>query len=305
MKYLFIKNTMVKSQMRSNLWLIVFFATIWLIYTSIILIVLNSANGGEKVAFRNYWIGEVANLGVYDIDSGGIANILGYTIVGAPTIVYGSIVSIFFIANGINKEIKTGQIYVWMTAQRTRTNIFYSKLFSIWASIVIILLPSILATLIFGATAKDANKYFILLIVDCLGIIIFTFMMSTVFSIIAIAFINANYWGNLINSLIISYMIVTEIVVTIFHNGLLSENWQWVEYITIQSLFVKSLIFSSVEIPSDISDWELGVYEFYGKFNIFGQSWGWQYISPIVNIGLICIISYGNNEIFKQKDLHI
>ncbi|ATZ17100.1 hypothetical protein ELUMI_v1c03750 [Williamsoniiplasma luminosum] len=190
-------------------------------------------------------------------------------------ILFFSLLSFSLTRNMIGQEIRSGQINLWMTAPISRNRIMFSKICFLWSVTLIILIPSLLPFLITSAVAVDANQHFGRLVLQLLGIILFTLMFTTIYILVTVIFSSLDRVTGLINSGIFLYLSIFQILKTLV--GL--ELGGYIQYFNLNSLLV-------AVIKPD------GAY----------TNLGWVIGSMGINVAVISVLAYLSCWNFKRKE---
>ncbi|ATZ17099.1 hypothetical protein ELUMI_v1c03740 [Williamsoniiplasma luminosum] len=197
------------------------------------------------------------------------------------SVVVFSIISSVMVHHVIGREIRKGEITIWMASPISRNKIMISKIVFIWCVNLIIIAPSLIPILIYGGIAVDAGQNFGDLIAQLLTMVLFILMISTLFASIALACSNMGRVTGMIHAEIILYMIVF----TAF--GFLGQEWsRYFQYINLKSLLV--WVYNS---------------DPYNHVQLYRENLGWIIGSMFINIALISGLTYLPSFIFKRKDL--
>ncbi|AVP49760.1 ABC transporter permease subunit [Williamsoniiplasma luminosum] len=197
------------------------------------------------------------------------------------SVVVFSIISSVMVHHVIGREIRKGEITVWMASPISRNKIIVSKIVFIWCVNLIIIAPSFIPILIYAGIAVDAGQNFGDLIAQLLTMILFVLMISTLFAFIALMCSNMGRVTGMIHAGIILYMIVFTAL------GFLGQEWsKYFQYINLKSLLV--WVYNS---------------DPYNHVQLYRENLGWVIGSMFINIALISGLTYLSSFIFKRKDL--
>ncbi|WP_338969633.1 hypothetical protein [Spiroplasma endosymbiont of Labia minor] len=207
----------------------------------------------------NYGIGKliIGKIGVLEIkryDSStstsgrfftNLTSIFNYVIMGVPTMIYFSIVILFFINKTLFKEINNGQFTIWATSPVSRTQILLSKFSFIILSNALIFAPTFIISLVCSGFALDANENFKYVLLNGFLFFIFLCFLTSLYFFLAIILVNKPVIVNLILSILLFYITTTWILTLmkdlLYWTNFAKESW-FIKYISIQSLFANILI---------------------------------------------------------------
>lgn len=229
-----------------------------------------------------------------------ISTILSQIVFSTPGIVIISIFSLTLIGLTISKELKIGQINIWMISNMSRNKIIFSKMIFNWITILLIELPGFIFIWIYSGFAKDANLYIGFVILQTFLFAIFISMLSSLFMIITIGLSEKGVAWIIICSLIVVF-ITTIWVLTMLYKATPETKpaLKFANYLAIHSLIVSVLDF----LQAQKIGWENQNITHVGEYikpNII-----WLVFSPFVNISLSSLFIFGTLLTFKNKDLKI
>ncbi|WP_342269418.1 hypothetical protein [Spiroplasma endosymbiont of Aspidapion aeneum] len=297
-------NKMLSINFQINKRMIIFFSTFWFVCMLFTILILWVAISPELYIWKNVIQVFRGNGGSTDVN-GGVCTSLSWIILSAPSIIYYSIVSLYFINKTLIKEISNDEISFWITLSFSRKKIITQKLLFNFICFLITYLPVFLMVLIYGSICKDANKYIGLLIVDGFNFALFMTFLIIIYFILGLLFSEKGVILNIIVSLMLFYIFLTFIINLLPWDS--GSNYEWAKYfryISIQSLFVPTLNPSSID-PSivDIDKTRIGrfVSPYKNRFN------NWELLAMCISdffqvvIIILCIKMTVN--IFDKMDL--
>ncbi|ATZ16790.1 hypothetical protein ELUMI_v1c00620 [Williamsoniiplasma luminosum] len=202
-------------------------------------------------------------------------------IIQSSPIFIAAVVSSSMIENTITQEISRGQITLWMTSSLSRNRIMYSKIMFVWLVNLLILAPSLVPIFVYSGIAVDANQYFGHMVLELVGMFVFSLMFTAIFALIASLFSHSSRLVLIIQFSIIGYMFLFEVL------ELWGPDWtQYLQYFDIRSLLVVVLVSGTK-----------------GVINLMETNLGWVLGALAINIALTSVFSYLACWIFKRKDL--
>ncbi|WP_338983149.1 ABC transporter permease subunit [Spiroplasma endosymbiont of Othius punctulatus] len=229
--------------------------------------------------------------------------------------IFFSIITLILVFNTFLKEMRTGQITLWMTLGMSKTSILLSKIFNIFSILIIVFIPSWLFVVVIGSTANDANLYIGHIIASGFLFIFFNLFISTIYVLIGMIFINQSGLFLSIALFITLFILATSIINFIWIMVSYSEHgtakdqpfysWmKYVKYFSIQSLYVQILQFDDREnlVPTvlfRIKDSQTMVAPLKIS-NLF-----WTIITPFITIVGSISLTTSSILIFNIKDLRI
>ncbi|ATZ18512.1 hypothetical protein ESOMN_v1c01270 [Williamsoniiplasma somnilux] len=315
-KQFLLDKKLLSTHLGVNWKLITFYAVFWLIVSVIVLVTLVMLSGQTTIAsFAMIKRDQDAHWGGWTTTSGyGISWGLHNVIASTPGIVFFGIVTISLVSVAIIKELKSGQINLWMTSQLSRNQILFSKNIYIWISLLIIQSPSFIFILIFSGISNDATTNLVYVFLQMLYFFIFTLLMSSLFTFIAVSLSEKGYLWVIICSAILFYALVMWVLTLVY--ALFKENpdlnsitqvLKYVQYFTPESLIANWINYVSISDPDleKIKETlapgeQITIYGNRVSTNIV-----WSVLSPIINIFISSVFTFLAISMFKNKDLSI
>ncbi|PPE05815.1 ABC transporter permease subunit [Williamsoniiplasma lucivorax] len=287
----------INTHLKNNWVPILVFGIVWLVITIFIMTITKLTLSHLPITIAP--AGQVDN--EYKVLSDPISDMLGTFIFGIVGILFFSIVTTTMIYHVINKEMKTGEISLWMTAPLARRQIILSKIVFVWIVDLIILTPSLVFILIWSSQAIDAKQHFGFVILQAVMFISFLFLLPIIFTVICVALVNYGRLSKFINAGIIVYMLATFVMIMLSSTkGQITNPLSWmgnVKYIAIQSLNVNILNFYPLTLQNHYLIEGFRV----AKINLSQLPWFISafFINLILCAGLVYLTIWN----FNKKDL--
>ncbi|AGM25568.1 ABC transporter permease subunit [Spiroplasma chrysopicola] len=299
----------IRNHLRLNWKLILFFGLFWLLITIILLsmTLISHVNGVKVPVIANI----SAEIRTQSSSSGdnltSISNMLNWGLFGGPGISFFAIFSLVLINKSFLKELNNSQISFWLTLPLSKKQVLHGKISYILISNLIIFIPSYLIVLIFAGISYDANSWFGYVALYGLQFIIFIFLLITLYFLISNCLSDKTMVSNIINSLIIFWILVTWIISLIYDmNPETFKTLKYFQYVSLQSLIVIPIKFSQNDIAEKIvkqlpdGNTLTLVINKHLSFNNIAIS-VCTVMTPIMTVGLVWI----NILLFKNKNLNL
>ncbi|WP_368486238.1 ABC transporter permease [Spiroplasma sp. DGKH1] len=244
----------IKNHFRLNWKLILFFVIFWLIITvALLAMTLMSHLNGVKVPVIGNFTAEIKTSG----SSTGttlvsISQMLNWALFAGPGIVFFSIFSLVLINKNFIKEVNGGQINFWLVLPLSRKQIASAKMFYIIIANIIVFVPSFIIILIFAGISYDAKQWFGYVFLYGIQFILFIALLIMLYTLISVWLVEKTMTINIINALIAFWILITWIILLIYDmNPTQFPGLEYIKYISLQSMVVVPLKFSSSKIGSE------------------------------------------------------
>lgn len=227
----------------------------------------------------------------------GLEASLSILFLGPVSILFTAVFSLILSHLYFAREIKKGQMHIWLTSSISRSGIFASKILSLWISIIITMIAPIMIILFSSLSAYDYNDIILPLILEMVTMLVLNIFIATIILAIYIALMNKRIVALICSILLICFIGITYMFVLMEDSVLKDVPYIWViKWFSIENLYVDLL----KNYEPDYTKLSPGIHTF--TFNVVGDSFGWRYIAPIISIVSTVLLYLRSNSIFNNYE---
>ncbi|QBQ07654.1 ABC transporter permease [Spiroplasma gladiatoris] len=252
MKNNFVKKNLntVLYNLKSNYKIVLLFIFIWLIAVSISFIVplidqTYNSKGFKKPFMASGDLKEKINSGTTISNYSGLGEMISILTYGWIGIVINLIFTLVFINKILVSEYKNGQLAIYLSQPISRTNVFISKILSLFLFQILIIASGFILNLIIMGVGTVSAKEFGYFIFYSLNFILVVFLLSLIFMLISINLLDKTFQLNIYCCLIIGYVILNFGIYMIYiqyRDGL--KALQYFKYIDLKSLVINVFVYN-------------------------------------------------------------